>query len=50
MVGCMQIAAQSSDEDELYASPGPGAREGQNGADAGPEADAVEAQVSLLCA
>ena len=27
-----------------------GAREGQNGADAGPEADAEEAQVSLLCA
>lgn len=48
-VGCMQIATQSSDEEELYAALGPGAREGQNGADA-PEADAVEAQVSLLCA
>lgn len=49
MLGCMQIATQSSDEEELYAALGPG-REGQNGADARLEADAVEAQVSLLCA
>ena len=44
---CMQVAAQTSDEEELYAPLG-GAREGQHGADVGAEAEAAEAQVKLL--
>ena len=44
----MQIAAQSSDEEELYASLG--TREGHNNAGTEAEAIGMEAQVSLLCA
>lgn len=42
----MQIAAQSSDEEELYASLG--TKEGHISADAQAEAVGVEAQVSLI--
>ena len=43
MIGCLQIAAQSSDEEELYASLG--TREGQNFDNTGAETVGVEAQV-----
>ena len=44
---CLQIAAQSSDEEEMYAPVG-GTGDGQNTAGTGAESDALDAQVTLL--